>query len=98
MYLATHLTVAYDSDLEVVMPLLASVAASVPRVLATPAPGVTLNKFGVDGLELEVGFWIGDPENGKGGVIAEVNRQIWEMLKTKQINIAYPAVARPPVQ
>lgn len=91
MYVATHLTVAYDSDLAVVMPLLAKVAASVPRVLATPAPGVALNKFGADGLELEVGFWIGDPENGKGGVVAEVNKQIWEMLRTQQIKIAYPS-------
>ncbi|MDP3670736.1 MAG: mechanosensitive ion channel, partial [Telluria sp.] len=78
-------------DLSVVMPLLAKVAGSVPRVLATPAPGVSLNKFGADGLELEVGFWIGDPENGKGGVVAEVNKQIWEILRTKQIKIAYPS-------
>jgi small-conductance mechanosensitive channel len=91
IYVATHLTVAYDSDLSVVMPLLAQVAGAVPRVLATPAPGVTLNKFGTDGLELEVGFWIGDPENGKGGVLAEVNKKIWEMLQSKQIQLGFPA-------
>jgi small-conductance mechanosensitive channel len=93
MYVATHLTVAYDSDLTVVMPLLAQAAAGVPRVLTEPAPGVTLNKFGADGLELEVGFWIGDPENGKGGVVAQVNKQIWEMLRGKQIKIAYPSTS-----
>ncbi len=92
VYVATHLTVTYDSDLNVVMPLLAEVAGKVPRVLAEPAPGVTLNKFGLDGLELEVGFWIGDPENGKGGVLANVNKAIWDVLHAKKIQVAYPSV------
>jgi len=49
-----------------------------------------LIKFGADGLELELGFWIVDPENGRQGVTSDVNRAIWRALQNHQINIPYP--------
>jgi small-conductance mechanosensitive channel len=90
LHLSAHLTVTYDSDLRQLLPLLEQVAGSVPRVLADPAPGATLIKFGPDGLELEVGFWIADPENGRSGVVAEVNKKIWEMFESGHVKMAYP--------
>jgi small-conductance mechanosensitive channel len=88
--LATHVTVTYDSDLKVLLPLLEQTAAGVPRVLADPPPSAMLNKFTTDGFELEVGFWIGDPENGKGGVTSDVNKKIWEMLQSEQLKLPFP--------
>jgi small-conductance mechanosensitive channel len=43
---STKLTVAYGSDLDQVMPLLVAQAAGTPRVLETPAPGVSLSRSG----------------------------------------------------
>jgi small-conductance mechanosensitive channel len=93
---ATQLTVAYGSDLDVVIPLLEKLPVGVPRVLADPRPGVSLNKFAGDGYELELGFWISDPENGRGGVLSEVNKKIYALSQAGQIKLAYPAPAPAP--
>lgn len=89
---ATQLTLAHGSDLGVVIPLLESLPAGVPRVLVEPAPGVLLNKFSNDGYELELGFWISDPENGRSGVISEVNKKIYALVQAGQIKLATPTM------
>ncbi|HCN91327.1 MAG TPA: mechanosensitive ion channel protein [Oxalobacteraceae bacterium] len=88
--LATHVTVAYQTDVDLVLRLLEQAAAGVVRVCTSPAPQAMLIKFGADGLELELGFWIVDPENGRQGVTSDVNRAIWRALQNHQINIPYP--------
>jgi small-conductance mechanosensitive channel len=88
--LATHVTVGYETDLDHVLTLLQEAAANVERVSREPPPQAFLLKFGADGLELEVGFWIADPENGRVSVLSEVNRAIWRELQTHQINVPYP--------
>jgi small-conductance mechanosensitive channel len=90
MRVATQVSVAYDSDLDLVLGLLETAASSIERVADTPAPIATLLRFGADGLELEVGFWINDPENGRGGVSSDVNRAIWRALQAHQIAVPYP--------
>jgi small-conductance mechanosensitive channel len=88
----TKITVAYGSDLDVVMPLLVAQAAGTPRVLEDPAPGCSLSRFGPDGYELDLGFWIADPENGQGGVVAEINRKIYGLVSAGEIKLGYPSV------
>ncbi|MES2316244.1 MAG: mechanosensitive ion channel domain-containing protein [Pseudomonadota bacterium] len=89
--LSTLLTVAYDSDLDAVIALLEAAARDTPRVLASPEPGVALKKFSADGYELELAFWIEDPENGRGGVISAVNRKVYALIRSEHIQLAYPA-------
>lgn len=88
--LATRVTVDYQTDVDQVLPLLEQTAASVARVSKAPAPSAQLLKFGDDGLELEIGFWITDPENGRQNVLSDVNLAIWRELKARQIKIPYP--------
>jgi small-conductance mechanosensitive channel len=88
----TKLVVSYDSDLSVVMPLLEQQPKGVARVLETPAPNVLLNAFVADGYELEVGFWLGDPENGQGGPISEVNRKIYALVQSGAIKLGHPSM------
>jgi small-conductance mechanosensitive channel len=89
---STKLTVAYGSDLDVVMPLLVEQAAGTPRVLEDPAPGCSLSRFGPDGYELDLGFWIADPENGQGGVVSEINKKIYALVQAGDIKLGYPSV------
>ena len=89
---ATVITVAYGSDLDAVIALLEAQARSVARVLETPAPSVSLNKFSADGFELEMGFWISDPENGRGGVVSDVNKKIYALVRAGAIKLALPAL------
>jgi len=89
---STKLTVAYGSDLEQVMPLLAAQAVGTPRVLGAPAPGVSLSRFAPEGYELDLGFWIGDPENGQGGVVSEINKKIYALVQSGDIKLAIPSL------
>jgi small-conductance mechanosensitive channel len=86
----TTVQVAYGTDLDALMPRLTQAVAGVPRVIADPGPGVNLLGFGADGLDLEIGFWIRDPENGQGNVRSEVNLAILRTLNQAGVEIPYP--------
>lgn len=88
--LTSRITVGYQTDVEQAIQLLEQVTASIDRVLNVPAPQAMLINFGADGLELEVVFWIADPESGRTNVLSDVNRAIWKMLQTHQISLPYP--------
>lgn len=88
--ISTVVQVSYNTDLDTCMPALAKVVAAVPRVLTDPAPGVLLTSFAADGLELTIGFWIDDPENGQNNVRSQVNLAIWNHLKAHGIEVPYP--------
>ena len=86
----TTVQVAYGSDLDTLMPRLTHAVANVPRVIADPAPAVQLTGFGADGLDLQIGFWIRDPENGQGNVKSDVNLAILRTLNEAGVEIPYP--------
>jgi small-conductance mechanosensitive channel len=90
MRLSSTVTVAYDTDVEALLPLLEQAAARIARVLKNPPPAALLVKFGADGFDIEIGFWIADPENGRLGVVSDVNRAVWRLLKERSIQIPYP--------
>jgi len=89
---STKVTVAYGSDLDQVMPLLIAQAVGTPRVLEEPAPGISLTRFGPDGYELDLGFWIADPENGQGGVVSEINKKIYALVQAGTVKLGFPSV------
>lgn len=88
--MSTKLSVAYQSDIDAVLKLLEETAANVARVVRDPAPQAFLLRFDADGFEVEVGWWIADPENGRSGVLSDVNRAIWKQLQQHGIQIPYP--------
>jgi len=88
--LTTSVGVAYDSDIELAMRLMAEAAAAQSRVLAEPAPGVFLTQFGDSSINLELGFWIPDPESGKGNVVSDINLAIWKIFRVHGIEIPFP--------
>lgn len=89
VFLTTDVTVAYRTDVESLLGLLESVTAGVERVSQETPPVAYLMKFGTDGLELRVGFWINDPENGKTSVLSQVNRAIWQAFQDHKIEVPY---------
>jgi small-conductance mechanosensitive channel len=88
--LSTDVGVGYDSDPDLVLRLLADAAARTQRVLADPAPAARLMKFGADGLEFRLFFWIDDPQNGQANVRSDVNLKILRALREARIEIPYP--------
>ena len=78
------------SDLERAMSIMAAAATAQPRVLADPAPAVLLKEFADSGINLELGFWVGDPEQGVGGLRSDINLALWRGFKQAGIAIPYP--------
>jgi small-conductance mechanosensitive channel len=85
-----QLQVAYGTDVEPVLRLCEEVARRHPRVLDDPAPFAMLNGFGDNGLNLELGFWIGDPEMGTGGVRSDIALGLLAAFRERGIEIPYP--------
>lgn len=90
MLLNTVVQVAYGTDVEALMPRMRETIAVVPRVMADPGPGVLLTNFAADGLELTVGFWIADPENGQGNVRSDVNLALLRLFAELGVEIPFP--------
>ena len=87
---STVVSVAYDSDVNLVMRLLREAALNQPRVLREPEPLVALSAFGTDGLEFTVGYWMADPENGNLNLRSLVNLDILRLLRENGIEIPFP--------
>lgn len=90
VWLSTVVSVAYDSDVDLVIRLLEAAALAQPRVLRDPGPGVALSAFGADGLEFTLGYWIADPENGQLGLRSEINLCVLRSLRANGIEIPFP--------
>lgn len=86
----TSVSVAYDTDIERAMELMTAVALQHPRVLKDREPGVQLTQFGDSGLNLELGFWIADPEAGTGNVRSEINLAVLRSFRENNIVIPFP--------
>ena len=87
---STVVSVAYDSDVNLVMRLLREAALNQPRVLREPEPLVALSAFGTDGLEFTVGYWMADLENGNLNLRSLVNLDILRLLRENGIDIPFP--------
>jgi small-conductance mechanosensitive channel len=88
--LTTDVTVGYDADPARVEEVLLHAAKGAARVIEDPAAAVRLMRFGADGLEFQLQFWIADPQNGQGNVRSDVNLRILEGLRGAGIDIPYP--------
>jgi small-conductance mechanosensitive channel len=88
--LSTDVAVGYDSDVDQVREILCSAALASTRVLKDPPPVCHLARFGADGLEFTLLFWIEDPSKGELGVRSEVNLAVLKGLRAAAIDIPYP--------
>jgi small-conductance mechanosensitive channel len=88
--LVTDVSVTYEADVDQVRNILLAAARGAPRVIDEPGPGVQLLRFGADGLEFRLVFWIADPQNGSGNVVSEVNIRVLQGLRAANIEIPYP--------
>jgi small-conductance mechanosensitive channel len=83
-------SIAYSADLDRALDILAECARAQPRVLPRPEPGAFITALGADGIELEVGFWIRDPEEGTLAVRSEITRQVLRRFAAEGIEIPFP--------
>jgi small-conductance mechanosensitive channel len=84
------LQIGYRSDLNIAMRILVDAALSQPRVLKSPEPKVLVTAFADNGIELELGVWVNDPEEGRANLRSDIYCTAWREFQAKGIEIPYP--------
>jgi small-conductance mechanosensitive channel len=79
--------VSYGDDPELALQILLAACEGQRRILRDPLPVSRLMHFGDSGIELELRFWISDPQDGVNNVRSDVNRAIWRLFKEQGITI-----------
>lgn len=77
--------IGYQEDLELALALLLQAAEGHKRILTDPAPVSRLMNFTDYGMDLELRFWIADPQEGVNNVRSDVNRTIWRLFREHEI-------------
>lgn len=88
--LAVQVQIAYDADIDLAMQLLTEAARAQERVLADPPPRVLLTQFADSGINLELGFWIADPEAGSANIRSDISLAVLRAFRANGIEIPFP--------
>ena len=90
LYQTLDVQVAYSTDLTQAMDILREAAAAQERVGTNPAPNALLLGFGDNGINLRVGFWVNDPENGFGTLFSDILLTLWQRFNEEGIELPFP--------
>lgn len=82
--------ISYHSDLDVAMNIMVDAAKKHKRVIRDPEPKALILQFGESGIDLELGVWIEDPQEGWWGLRSDIYLEIWHEFKRHHIEIPYP--------
>jgi small-conductance mechanosensitive channel len=82
--------VSYDCDLDLALRVLVDAAKAQSRVLPEPPPKAFVLQFADNGIDLELGFWVNDPEDGTKGLRSNLHLEIWRAFTRHGIEIPYP--------
>jgi len=88
--LAVRVQVAYRTDVAEVLRILTEVALRHPRVVRDPEPTAQVVQLADSGIDVELGFWIEDPERGSQNVRSDVSVDLLAEFKARGIEIPYP--------
>jgi small-conductance mechanosensitive channel len=88
--LVVRVQVGYRTDMAEALRILVDVARVHPRVLKTPEPTAQVLNLADSGVDLELGFWIEDPERGSQNVRSDVSLALLAAFRAQGIEIPYP--------
>ena len=82
--------VSYDTDVEKAIALCLEAAEVTNRVLKVPKPVCLVKGFGDSSVDLELRFWLNDPEGGVANVSSLVYLEVWKRFQKAKIEIPFP--------
>lgn len=82
--------ISYNADPHKAIELMEKAVHGIERVLSNPAPKCLLVGFGDNSVDLQLRFWIRDPQNGVANITSQVMLKVWDILKENDIEIPYP--------
>ena len=88
--LALPVQVAYGTDLERAMAIMVETTRTQERVLADPPAKAFVLAFADSGINLELAFWVSDPEEGTLQLRSDINLAIWRAFQAIGIEIPFP--------
>jgi small-conductance mechanosensitive channel len=88
--LRVPLGISYESDVRQAIALCIEAAEAEDRVAANPKPNCLLRGFGDSSVDLEIRFWIHDPEEGVSNIKSAVLLRVWDLFHEHGIEIPYP--------
>jgi small-conductance mechanosensitive channel len=88
--LAVRVQVGYGTDMAAVLALMLDVARRQSRVLKDPEPTAQVLQLAESGIDLELGFWIRDPERGSQNVRSDISIDLLSEFRARGIEIPFP--------
>lgn len=85
----TPVSISYGSDVDLAIKILLEIADQHPRVDHSRSNYALVTNFGADGIDMELGYWIADPQNGTGGVKSDISREILRRFAESGIEMPY---------
>lgn len=89
-------SVAYETDLDALLPLVREVVSQHPKVLSGASvphveqPDAEISAFGDSGIEILVEFWMHGIDDGENRVVADLNYAIWKALREHGFSMPFP--------
>ena len=84
-------SVSYDTDINLIPPLIEAAVSPHPEVLSEPyPPDCELRGFGDSGIDFAVEFWVNGLDDGPNKYTSDVLFLIWNALKDAGVEIPYP--------
>ncbi|RPJ48130.1 MAG: mechanosensitive ion channel protein MscS [Betaproteobacteria bacterium] len=87
---ALPVQVAYTTDLDAACAAMVNAAKGNPRVLQDPAPATLIVEFANSGINLELGVWVDDADQGTASLRSDLYAEIWRAFRQLGIEIPYP--------
>ncbi|MEM1433935.1 MAG: mechanosensitive ion channel domain-containing protein [Pseudomonadota bacterium] len=93
---AIEFQVAYSTDMDRLLPLLKTLVASHPQVIAGPdyseeeQPDAEISGFGDSGVDILIEYWMEGIDDGRNRVDADLKLMIWQTLKAEKFEFPFP--------
>ena len=81
------INITYADKLEQALKISAACAQKHIRALAEPKAETFIKQFTKEGLELELTFWVADPQNGLQSVRSDIYKDVWHAFAENAIEI-----------
>jgi len=87
---AVTVQIDYRSDVDSALRIMEDAARKQSRVLREPGPAALVRQLGENGIDLELGFWIEDPQLGWGKLRSDMLRDILAGFRSNGIRMPEP--------
>lgn len=82
--------VSYGTDVHHAIALCIEATEGLDRIVSDPKPVCLLKGFGDSSVDMEIRFWISDPQGGVSNIKSAVLLRVWDLFHENGIEIPFP--------